>query len=87
MNLDRYFRTLGISDTKDIKSIKRAFMKVAKKYGKEYWDGHRRRGYGGYTCNPGRWKPIVEQLITLYGLNDKSKIIDLGCGKGYLYEN
>nr|MBC8302279.1 DnaJ domain-containing protein [Pelagibacterales bacterium] len=32
MNLDRYFRTLGISDTKDIKSIKRAFMKVAKKY-------------------------------------------------------
>ena len=32
MNLDRYFRTLGITDTKDIKSIKRAFMKVAKKY-------------------------------------------------------
>ena len=32
MNLDRYFRTLGIPDTKDIKSIKRAFMKVAKKY-------------------------------------------------------
>ncbi len=59
-------------------------MKIAKQYGKEYWDGDRRYGYGGYTYIPGRWKPVAQALIQTYGLGPGSKILDVGCGKGFL---
>lgn len=58
-------------------------MKVAKKYGQEYWDGDRRFGYGGYRYD-GRWKVVAERLIEEYGLRPDACILDVGCGKGYL---
>jgi SAM-dependent methyltransferase len=59
-------------------------MKVAKQYGVEYWDGDRRYGYGGYKYMPGRWKPVAEALICNYNLGPGSKVLDVGCGKGFL---
>ena len=59
-------------------------MKIAKQYGKDYWDGDRRYGYGGYKYMPGRWKPVAEELIRLYNLKSGSRLLDIGCGKGYL---
>ncbi|MAF94381.1 MAG: SAM-dependent methyltransferase [Rhodospirillaceae bacterium] len=59
-------------------------MQIAKQYGKDYWDGDRRYGYGGYKYMPGRWKPVAEQLIKAYSLTSNSKVLDMGCGKGYL---
>lgn len=59
-------------------------MSIAKRYGFEYWDGDRRYGYGGYKYIPGRWKPIAEAIIDQYKLSNKSKILDVGCGKGFL---
>ena len=57
---------------------------IAKKYDKEYWDGDRRYGYGGYKYIPGRWKPVAESLIKNYKLKSGSKVLDVGCGKGFL---
>lgn len=59
-------------------------MKIAKKYGKDYWDGKRRYGYGGYSYIKDRWKSVAKKIINTYRLNNKSKILDLGCGKGFL---
>ena len=59
-------------------------MKVAKEYGPDYWDGDRRYGYGGYSYMPGRWKPVAEALIQTYRLVAGSKVLDVGCGKGFL---
>ena len=59
-------------------------MKVAKQYSKEYWDGDRRYGYGGYSYIPGRWKSVARSLIQTYDLGPGSKILDVGCGKGFL---
>jgi len=59
-------------------------MKVAKQYGREYWDGQRKYGYGGYRYD-GRQEAVAKQLIEIYGLNDNSAILDVGCGKGYLF--
>jgi SAM-dependent methyltransferase len=59
-------------------------MKVAKQYGADYWDGDRRFGYGGYKYIPGRWKPVAEALIQTYKLGPGSKVLDVGCGKGFL---
>ena len=59
-------------------------MNIAKQYGKEYWDGDRRYGYGGYKYMPGRWRPVAEKLIKTYNLKSGSSVLDIGCGKGYL---
>ena len=59
-------------------------MIIAKHYEKDYWDGDRRYGYGGYSYMPGRWKPVAEALIQNYSLTNESSVLDVGCGKGYL---
>lgn len=56
----------------------------AKEYEFDYWDGDKCYGYGGYKFIDGRWKPVAEKLIERYGLTNQSKILDVGCGKGYL---
>jgi len=55
----------------------------AKKWGYDYWDGSRDINYGGYYYD-GRWKPIAEKMIKHYKLKRNSKILDVGCGKGFL---
>jgi len=59
-------------------------MLKAKEYEQDYWDGDRRFGYGGYKYMPGRWKPVAEALIQEYGLGPGSRVLDVGCGKGFL---
>ncbi len=50
---------------------------------KYYFDGNRKQGYGGYKYD-GRWKEVAKRMIDYYSLNNKSKILDIGCAKGYL---
>jgi SAM-dependent methyltransferase len=59
-------------------------MMKAKEYEFDYWDGDRRYGYGGYKFIEGRWKPVAQALIDIYGLTNESKILDVGCGKAFL---
>ena len=59
-------------------------MLKAKEYAFEYWDGDRRYGYGGDVYRPGYWKPVAQKLIETYELRSGSKVLDLGCGKGFL---
>lgn len=51
--------------------------------GKEYFDGTRKQGYGGYKYD-GRWAPVAKFLISEYKLNNKSRVLELGCAKGFL---
>ena len=60
------------------------YMSLAKKYSKDYWDGKRKSGYGGYKYIDGYWKPAAKKLIKEYNLKNSSSILDVGCGKGFL---
>jgi len=60
-------------------------MLKAREYEFDYWDGDRRFGYGGYKYD-GRWKPVAEKLIALYGLQPNACILDVGCGKAHLLQ-
>ena len=63
---------------------KSSIMSEAKKYSKKYWDGSRSEGYGGYKYIPGYWKGLAKKLINFYRLKKNAKILDIGCGKGFL---
>ncbi len=59
-------------------------MKISKKYGYDYWDGDRKYGYGGFKYIPGYNSLIAKKIIKTYNLSDKSRLLDIGCGKGFL---
>ena len=63
-----------------------ANREIAKQYGREYFDGTREQGYGGYRYD-GRWQPIAHRIIEHYGLKRGNRVLDIGCAKGYLVKD
>jgi SAM-dependent methyltransferase len=54
--------------------------------GKEYYDGNRLNGYGGFKYD-GRWLKLLPKIIKRYKLKKSSKVLDLGCKKGFLLKD
>ena len=53
---------------------------------REYYDGARENGYGGFTYD-GRWQRLLPPVIARYGLTPQSRVLDVGCKKGFfLYD-
>lgn len=58
-------------------------VSLAKEFGRDFFDGDRKCGYGGYKYD-GRWKAVVERIKGQYDLPSDASILDIGCGKGFL---
>jgi len=56
---------------------------IAIRWDREYWDGERHHGYGGYRYD-GRWRPVAEAMARHYQLPSDASILDVGCGKAFL---
>ena len=59
-------------------------QKVARKFGKEFFDGERKYGYGGYRYNPKFWKPVIPTFKNFWNIKGNNSILDVGCGKGFM---
>ena len=59
---------------------------ISRAYGKEYFDGTRDTGYGGYRYD-GRWVPIAEDIVRHFGLKPGMRVLDVGCAKGFLVKD
>ena len=57
---------------------------IARRFGKEFFDGDRNQGYGGFTYSPKFWQPVIPDFTKYWGLNSKSSILDVGCAKGFM---
>jgi SAM-dependent methyltransferase len=57
-------------------------VRIAREYGREYFDGDRKYGYGGYDYD-GRWKPVAYDIAEHYRVRG-GKVLDVGCAKGFL---
>ena len=58
-------------------------IRLAKKFGEDFFDGDRKYGYGGYKYD-GRWKSVVKRMKKYYNLPNDAAILDIGCGKGFM---
>jgi ubiquinone/menaquinone biosynthesis C-methylase UbiE len=56
---------------------------IAGRFDKDYWDGDRKVGYGGMRYD-GRWRVVADAMAKHYGIKPGNKILDVGCGKGFL---
>ncbi len=68
----------------DLEYPKAKAAELAKRFDFDYWDGDRRICYGGYHYIEGRWEKVAISMANYYKLPPKAKILDIGCGKGYL---
>ena len=59
-------------------------VSIARQFGEEFFDGHRNYGYGGFSYNPKFWQPVIPDFKKNYNLNSLSKILDVGCAKGFM---
>jgi len=57
---------------------------IARKFGKDFFDGDRSVGYGGFKYNPKYWTQVVKDIYEYYSLKSGDKILDIGCGKGFM---
>ena len=58
--------------------------KIARKFGKDFFDGERRFGYGGFHYNPRFWTNVVKDFCNHWKIKDNDSILDVGCGKGFM---
>jgi ubiquinone/menaquinone biosynthesis C-methylase UbiE len=59
---------------------------ISRQYGRDYFDGSRDHGYGGYRYD-GRWIAIAEDMVRHFGLKAGDRILDVGCAKGFLVKD
>ena len=57
---------------------------VARKFGREFFDGDRSQGYGGFGYNARFWEPVVPDFRAHWGLTHGDKLLDVGCAKGFM---
>ena len=57
---------------------------IARRFGKDFFDGERKHGYGGFTYNPRFWQPVIPTFKEYWNLNSESSLLDIGCAKGFM---
>lgn len=57
---------------------------VARRFGREFFDGDRKYGYGGFNYSSRFWHPVIPTFKQHWELDRNSSILDVGCAKGFM---
>lgn len=57
---------------------------IARQFGRDFFDGDRRHGYGGFSYQPRFWQPVIPAFQKHFGLTAHSSVLDVGCAKGFM---
>ena len=80
----KYFKKKSKVNRVVTRKLKNKF--IAWELSEQYYDGDRNNGYGGFSYD-GRWLNLLPKFIKRYNLNNNSKILDLGCKKGFIMKD
>lgn len=58
--------------------------RIARQFGREFFDGERRHGYGGFGYQPRFWQPVIPDLQRHFDLRAGMRVLDVGCAKGFM---
>jgi len=83
-NYPKSDRSKLLKKRREVTSVDRA---IAQQFGKDYFDGPRHLGLGGYHYDSKYFVPVVRDMIRYYGLNKNASILDIGCGKGFMMKD
>ncbi|MFC1496426.1 class I SAM-dependent methyltransferase [Candidatus Margulisiibacteriota bacterium] len=64
--------------------VKEENRKIARQFGREFFDGNRDQGYGGFNYHSRFWTDVVQDMITHFKLSNSSSLLDVGCAKGFM---
>ncbi|MBI3316261.1 MAG: hypothetical protein HYZ87_04735, partial [Candidatus Omnitrophica bacterium] len=64
--------------------VEQKLLGIARRFGKEYFDGDRLYGYGGYNYHPRFWTDTVRRFCDHYRLTEDASVLDVGCAKGFM---
>jgi SAM-dependent methyltransferase len=57
---------------------------IARQFGREFFDGDRNHGYGGFNYMPRFWQPVIPTFKEYWNLSSNSSLLDVGCAKGFM---
>ncbi|NQU38485.1 MAG: class I SAM-dependent methyltransferase [Lentisphaerae bacterium] len=57
---------------------------IARQFGKDFFDGDRKHGYGGFGYQSRFWQPVIPTFQEHFGLRAESSVLDVGSGKGFM---
>ncbi len=57
---------------------------IARRFDREFFDGQRSTGYGGFSYPPRFWQPVIPTFQRHFGLTAASSVLDVGCAKGFM---
>ena len=57
---------------------------IARRFDREFFDGDRSTGYGGFSYHPRFWQPVIPTFQRHFGLTAESELLDVGCAKGFM---
>jgi SAM-dependent methyltransferase len=57
---------------------------IARQFGKEFFDGDRKHGYGGFNYFSRFWQPVIPTFQDYFNLTGDSSLLDVGCAKGFM---
>lgn len=60
---------------------------ISRRFDREYFDGDRKYGYGGYSYDKKYWTATVKNFTEHYDLKSNSRILDIGCAKGFMLKD
>lgn len=81
--LDRYPKSKRPIDERG-SLITEEHRAIARRFGREFFDGDRLTGYGGYSYNARFWTETVARFRDHYNLPNDCSILDVGCAKGFM---
>jgi ubiquinone/menaquinone biosynthesis C-methylase UbiE len=64
--------------------VTEADRELSRQFGKDYFDGARIHGYGGFNYHPRFWTETVKYFRDHYRLPEDGSVLDVGCAKGFM---